>query len=60
MYLAEVHAFRAELDAAFVWLDRARAQRDVELSYIKGHPLLASLVTDPRYGQLLSNMSLSG
>jgi TolB-like protein len=60
MYLAEVHAFRGELDAAFVWLDRARAQRDVELSYIKGHPLLASLVTDPRYGQLLSNMSLSG
>jgi hypothetical protein len=60
MYLAEVHTFRGQLDAAFAWLDRARAQRDVELSNIKGHPILASLFTDPRYGQILSNMSLLG
>jgi TolB-like protein len=60
MYLAEVHAFRGETDAAFAWLDRAREQRDVELSYATGHPFLASLVTDPRYRQLMASINLSG
>ena len=60
MYLAEVHAFRGEAEAAFAWLDRARAQKDVELSYLMGHPFLVSLVSDPRYAQLLASMNLSG
>lgn len=59
MYLAEVHAFRGETDAAFAWLERARAHRDVELPYIMGHPFLSRLATDPRYGQLLVSMNLS-
>ena len=58
MYLAEVHAFRGETDAAFTWLERARAQKDVELSYIKGQPFLASLVMDPRYRELLASINL--
>jgi len=59
MYLAEVHAFRGETDAAFNWLERARAQRDVELSYATGHASLSSLVGDPRYGQLMASINLS-
>jgi tetratricopeptide (TPR) repeat protein len=33
--IAEVHAFRGEKDQALRWLDRAYAQRDVSLHFIK-------------------------
>ena len=34
--IAEVHAFRGEIDEAFAWLDRAYAQRDGGFSEMKG------------------------
>ena len=40
--IAEVYAWRGEKDKAFEWLDRAYAQRDGGLSFIKADPLLAS------------------
>jgi len=40
--IAEVYAFGGEVDAAFVWLDRAYVQRDAGLTFTKGDPLLAS------------------
>jgi hypothetical protein len=47
--IAEVHAWRGEKDQAFIWLERAYAQRDAGLTSIKWDATLASLRTDPRY-----------
>ena len=56
--IAEVHAFRDEVDLAFEWLDRAYDQRDGGLSDIKGDPFLRGLVDDPRYRALLRKLKL--
>jgi tetratricopeptide (TPR) repeat protein len=57
-FIAGAHAFRGETDAAFQWLDRAYVQKDFLLEYIKGEPLLKSLVADPRYKAFLRKMNL--
>jgi serine/threonine protein kinase/tetratricopeptide (TPR) repeat protein len=54
--IAEAHAIRDEFDAAFEWLERARAQRDPGLAEINGSHLLRSLHGDPRWGALLRKM----
>jgi hypothetical protein len=41
--IAEILAFRGEIDRAFEWLDRAYAQRDGGLTEMKGDPLLKNL-----------------
>ncbi|MGH9492554.1 MAG: protein kinase domain-containing protein [Terriglobales bacterium] len=56
--IAEAYAFRGEAGRAFEWLDRAYAQRDVGLAFIKGDPLLKSLERDPRYAAFLKKMRL--
>jgi TolB-like protein/Flp pilus assembly protein TadD len=56
--VARVYAFRGELDQAFEWLDRAYQQRDVDLYYVKGDPLLKNLEPDPRYKTFLRRMNL--
>jgi len=56
--IAEILAFRGELDRAFEWLDRAYAQRDGGLADIKGDPLLKNLERDPRYKAFLEKMHL--
>lgn len=56
--VTQVHAYRHELDQAFDWLDRAYRQKDVELFWIKGDPLLKSLEADPRYKAFFRKMSL--
>jgi serine/threonine protein kinase/tetratricopeptide (TPR) repeat protein len=56
--IAEVHAFRGEIDEAFAWLDRAYAQRDGGFSEMKGDPLLKNLEGDPRYQAFLRRMKL--
>ncbi|MBZ5646055.1 MAG: protein kinase [Acidobacteriia bacterium] len=56
--VAEVYAFRGEVDRAFEWLERAYAQRDGGLTWIKGDPLLKSLQRDPRYAAFLKKMRL--
>jgi len=58
MQIAEVHAFRNEKSQAFTWLERAFAQKDVNLWSIKGDPLLKDLEGDPRYGAFLRKMNL--
>ena len=57
-WIACLHAFRGEIDAAFHWLDRAYAQKDYLLEYIKGEPTLKSLVGDRRYKAFLRKMNL--
>ncbi len=56
--IAEVYAFRGEVDAAFIWLERAYAQRDAGLTDVKGDPLLKNLGRDPRYAAFLKKMRL--
>src|SRR5271157_1555756 len=57
--IAEVYAFRGEMDRAFKWLELARAQRDAGLSTIMGDPLLGNLRVDPRYAAFLKEMRLT-
>jgi TolB-like protein/Flp pilus assembly protein TadD len=56
--IAEVQAFRGEIDDAFAWLDRAFRQRDGGLSEMKGDPLLRNLETDPRHKAWLQKLGL--
>jgi len=56
--IADVYAFRGEVDLAFEWLERAYAQRDGGLAEIKCNPLLRGLAGDPRYKALLRKLKL--
>ncbi len=56
--LAQVYAFRGESDQAFKWLDRAYAEKDAGLPFIKGEPLLKNVEGDPRYKAFLKKMNL--
>ena len=56
--IAEVHAYRGEIDQAFTWLDRAYRQKDVVLYRMKGDPLLRNLEADARYKPFLRKMNL--
>lgn len=58
MQLAEVHAFRGEVDQAFVWLERAYAQRDAGLVELRQAACLHSLQGDPRWAAFLRRMRL--
>lgn len=42
MSIAEVYAFRGQIEEAFEWLERAIAQKEVNTGYIKGDPLLSA------------------
>jgi TolB-like protein/Tfp pilus assembly protein PilF len=58
MSIAEVYAFRGQIEEAFEWLERAIAQKEITTGYIKGDPLLSPLVADPRYARCLRKMNL--
>ena len=56
--IAEVYAFRGQSDEAMHWLERAYAQKDVILFYVKGDPPFKNLEADPRYKAFLRKMNL--
>jgi hypothetical protein len=56
--IAEVYAWRGELDGAFEWLERSHAQRDPGLRRIKYDPRLGRLRGDPRDTAMLREMDL--
>jgi tetratricopeptide (TPR) repeat protein len=56
--IAQVYAYRGEVDQAFKWLSRAHRQHDGGLLYVKTDLLLKSLRGDPRYAQLLKSLNL--
>jgi tetratricopeptide (TPR) repeat protein len=56
--IAQVHAYRGEIDQAFTWLERAYDQKDVELYWIKTDPWLKNLEPDARYKAFLQKMRL--
>jgi TolB-like protein/predicted Ser/Thr protein kinase len=56
--IAEAHAYRGEIDAAFDWLERAYRQRDVGISSVLADPLLRNLHADNRFRALLVKLKL--
>ena len=56
--IATVYALRNQRDEAFKWLDRAYAQHDGGLIFMKIDPLLNNLRSDPRYTAFLTKMHL--
>jgi TolB-like protein/tetratricopeptide (TPR) repeat protein len=56
--IAQIHAYRGDANAAFVWLDRAYDQKDVDLLWFKGNLAFRAFETDPRYRAFLSKMNL--
>jgi len=57
--IAQVYAFRGELDKAFEWLERAYNQRDPGLApHLKGDLFLKNIRSDSRYTALLKKMRL--
>jgi tetratricopeptide (TPR) repeat protein len=56
--IAEIYAYRGEVDQAFAWLKRSYVKRDPGLNQLKLDPLLKNLRTDPRYFDLLKKMRL--
>lgn len=56
--IAEVYAFRGEVNSAFTWLEQSYVQHDGGLAEMKGDPLLKNLERDPRYAALLKKMHL--
>jgi len=56
--VAEVYAFRGEIDDAFDWLERAHDNRDAGMTNLLLDPLLANLHDDPRWEPLLDKMGL--
>jgi eukaryotic-like serine/threonine-protein kinase len=57
-WIAMVYASRRDPDRAFAWLDRAFNVYGDGITWIKGDPLLGSLVEDSRYKVLLQKMRL--
>jgi TolB-like protein len=57
-WIAMVYAARRDPDRAFAWLDRVFNVYGEGITWIKGDPLLGSLVEDPRYKALLQKMRL--
>jgi TolB-like protein/Tfp pilus assembly protein PilF len=56
--IADVYAFRGQSDNAMHWLERAYAQKDPELYFIKSETELEGLKVDPRYKAFLRKMNL--
>jgi eukaryotic-like serine/threonine-protein kinase len=56
--IAEVYAYRGELDKALEWLERAYQQHDAGLPYLQSDALFKGLHQNPRYLQLLRKMQL--
>jgi hypothetical protein len=56
--IAEVYAFRGQSDEAVHWLERAYAQKERYLFYIKSDRLLKNLESDPRFKAVVHKMNL--
>ncbi|MGE5213328.1 MAG: adenylate/guanylate cyclase domain-containing protein [Nitrospirota bacterium] len=57
--IAEAYAYRSDKDNAFLWLDRARRQRDPGLCGLRKDPLLVNLHDDPRWTGFLHTMGVT-
>jgi TolB-like protein/class 3 adenylate cyclase/Flp pilus assembly protein TadD len=57
--IAEVHAYRGEVDKAYEWLETAYAQRDPGISNLATDLLLIPLRGDPRWPLFLKKVGLA-
>lgn len=57
--IAELYAFREQIEDAFGWLDRAYQQRDSGLHEMINDPFLANLHSDPRWSLFLKKMGFT-
>jgi TolB-like protein/Flp pilus assembly protein TadD len=57
--IAEMHAYRGEVESAFEWLSRAYRQRDGGMVYLRIDPMLGNLHRDSRYLALLGKLKLA-
>jgi TolB-like protein len=57
--IAEVHAYRGEIDQAFAWLETGYQLRDSGMALAKCDPLLRNLHADPRWPLILRKMNLA-
>jgi tetratricopeptide (TPR) repeat protein len=55
--VAFIHAALGEKDAAFEWLEKAYAQRNQGLAFLKVDPTLDPLRSDPRFERILRRMN---
>ena len=58
--IAQVYAWRGEVDHAFEWLERAYAQRDTGMPLLAIDRFLTPLHDDPRWVPLLRKVGLAG
>lgn len=56
--IAQVYAWRGDTDKAFEWLDRAYAQNDSALGYMKRDLVMAKVDRDPRYAAMVKKLGL--
>ena len=56
--IAEIYAWRDEVDKSFEWLERAYVQKDVGIVQIIYDPFLISLHTDPRWEEFLLKIGM--
>lgn len=56
--VAEAYGFFGERDKCFEWLEKARRLPDPGVMYIRRDPLLASVMTDPRYRAMLERLHM--
>ena len=54
--MAVIHAALGDPSAALGWLDKAIAERSIEVVWVRVDPRLASLHSDPRLEELLKKM----
>ena len=57
--IAEVFAYRGDLDQAFAWLERAYIQRDAGINLLRASQLMRSLHGDPRWLPFLEKVGLA-
>jgi TolB-like protein/cytochrome c-type biogenesis protein CcmH/NrfG len=57
--VAQVHAFRGDVDLAFEWLEKGYSQRDAGMGLTKADPLLRNLHSDHRWLPFLRKMNLA-
>lgn len=59
-WVALVHSGLGNKDAAFQWLEKALAERDVWLVWLKREPRFDAVRPDPRFDEILRRIGLSG
>ncbi|MEO8741496.1 MAG: tetratricopeptide repeat protein [Casimicrobiaceae bacterium] len=57
--IAEIFAYRDQRDEAFAWLERACAQRDAGMIFVRASPSMRGLHRDPRWRPFVEKVGLA-